>query len=304
MPEEFSAAPLVSLSGVRKSLPGFHLGPVDLEVDRGYVVAVLGPNGSGKTTLFRMLLDLVHSDSGELRLFGSEYPAKELEIKRRIGYVPDDPVGHDEMSADDLGEFVRHWYPTWSSDTYADLQKRFDIDPRKRFGKLSKGMRQRLSLATAIATQAPLLVLDESTDALDPLVRRSALDEISDYVADGSRSVLLATHIVDEVRRVADYVVFVHDGAFLGMYEKDALMQSWKALWVDPSPDGELPGLVSVDAGSPARLVTRSPAETRSVLREKGIEVVRSTALDLDEILAHLVTGARPAGVADRRDRR
>lgn len=300
MAEDFAAAPLVSLRSVRKSLSGFHLGPVDLEMQPGYVVAVLGPNGSGKTTLFRMLLDLVHPDSGEVRLFGRSYPAQELEIKRRVGYVPDHPVGHDEMSATDLGDFVGYWYPTWDPGRYADLLRRFDIDPQKRFRKLSKGMRQRLSLATAVATQAPLLVLDEPTEALDPLIRRIALDEISDYVADGARSVLFATHVVDEVRRVADYVVFVHDGRCLGMYEKDALMQSWKALWVDSSPEGELPGLVSVEAGSPARLVTRAPAETRSVLHEKGIEVVRSSALDLDEILAHLVSGAGPVGAADR----
>lgn len=302
---ELTDAPLVSLSGVRKSVQGFTLGAVDLEIEPGYVVAVLGPNGSGKSTLFRMLLDLVHPDSGEIRLFGRHYSEQELEIKRGIGYVPDASVGHDEMNAADLGTFVGRWYPSWDPARYTELLRRLDIDPRKRFGKLSKGMRQRLSIATAMATQAPLLVLDEPTESLDLLVRRVVLEEISEYVRDGDRSVVLATHIADDVRHVADYVAFLHQGEFLGMYERDELMQNWKAMWVDESPGDDLPGLVRVEPGTPARLVTRSPAETRAILRDRGIDVVNAAALELDEILAHLVSesGREAVGAYDEQVR-
>lgn len=295
------SAPLMSCRGVNKSLGDFHLGPIDTEVPPGYVVALLGPNGSGKSTLFRMLLDLVHPDSGELRLFGLRYPDHESDIKRRIGYVPDAPVGHDEMNATALGQFVGHWYPTWDDTRYAELIERLGIDP-KRFGRLSKGMRQRLSIAAAIATQAPLLILDEPTESLDPLARRVVLEEISDYVHDGDRSVLLATHAVEDVRAVADYVAFMHEGSLLGLHEKDELMQSWKAMWVDEVPTADLPGLVSVQAGSPARLVTRTPAATRAVLDEGGVDVVRTAALGLDEILAHLIsTSGNEAAAHDGR---
>lgn len=283
------ANPLLSLTSVRKTLPGFHLGPINLSVEPGYVLAILGPNGSGKSTLLRMLPGLVHPDSGGLRAFGRDYFGQNLEVRSRIGYVPDTSVGHEEMNAPDLGVFVGHWYPTWDQDRYEELLKQFDIDPKKRFKSLSKGVRKRLSTALAVATQTQLLVLDEPTESLDPLVRKIVLDEISSYVEKGGRSVLLATHIVDDVKDIADYVAFMYDGRLLGVYEKDELMESWKAMWVDAAPDGDLPGLVSVEPGRPARLVTHSPAETRSALQREGFEVVRTAALDLDEILGHLV---------------
>jgi ABC-type transport system involved in cytochrome c biogenesis ATPase subunit len=143
--------PLISLTDVKKSYGSFELGPVDLEIEAGYVVAVVGPNGSGKSTLFGMLMGLIHPSFGEVRLFGLSYPKNEVAIKQRIGYVPERAVGHDYMSAKALGEFVSYWYPTWDQRTYDDLVSRSGIDPYKKFGKLSKGMQRRLSFALALA---------------------------------------------------------------------------------------------------------------------------------------------------------
>lgn len=293
---------LVSMRGIHKSLPGFHLGPIDLDVDAGYVVAFLGANGSGKSTLFRMLLNLVHPDDGDLRVFGQGYPAGELAIKRDIAYAADSAGGHEEMTARDLGSFVRHWYPAWNDSKYEELLQRFDIDTTKRFGSLSKGMRKRLSAAIAIATRARLLVVDEPTESLDPIIRQHVLDEISEHAQEEDRAVVFATHVVDDVRRVADYVAFLHRGAFIGMYEKDELMRSWQALWVSGRDGGQpcekLPGVVSADAGATTRLVTREPSRTRAALAAAEIDIVGTAAVDLDEILAHLtaMSGRSAAG--------
>lgn len=294
------AEPLVALSGVRKSLPGFRMGPVDMTVEPGYVTAVVGPNGSGKTSLFRMLLDLLHPDDGERVLFGWRYPADELAIKRRIGYLPDVSVGHDEMRPEALGRFVGHWYPTWDGARFGELLDRFDVDRGKRFGKLSKGMRRRVAFAAAVATEAPLLVLDEPTESIDLLARAVVFDEIARYVRDGRRSVVLATHVAGEVVHLADYVTFLYEGRFLGTYEKDELMGSWKALWVADPPDAglpgaDLPGLVDVQAGELARVVSRSPGETRAALEERGMGIVRTESVGIEEILAYLARLERAA---------
>src|SRR5215210_291570 len=106
-----TGTPVISLRGVRKSCGSFELGPVDLTVEPGYVVAVVGPNGGGKSTLIRMLMNLIQPDSGDLEIFGGTYPEDEIAIKRRIGYAPERSVGHDEMSANSLGEFVSRFYP-------------------------------------------------------------------------------------------------------------------------------------------------------------------------------------------------
>lgn len=283
---------VISASGLTKSYGGFTLGPVDLQIESGYVVAVVGPNGSGKSTLFRMLMGLSQPDEGDLMLFGLRHPREEVEIKRRIGYVPEVSTGHDDMSATELGDFVSRWYPRWSQQIYGGLLQRFEIPERQRFGKLSKGMQRRLAFALAAAREPELMLLDEPTDGVDPFARRAILDEISGFLQAESgeeRTVLFATHVMDEVRRIADYVAFLHGGRFLGFYEKDALQDSWRSLWVERVPERHLPGLVSVEDGTPPRLVTDSPRKTRAALEERGVGVVRSGTVDLEEILEHLM---------------
>ncbi|MGH3089334.1 MAG: ABC transporter ATP-binding protein [Rubrobacteraceae bacterium] len=281
--------PVISLKDVRKSYGDFELGPVNLEVEPGFVVAVVGPNGSGKSTLFRMLMNLARPDEGSLALFDSAYPNDEVEIKQKIGYVPERSVGHDEMSAKALGEFVAHWYPTWEQKTYDELLSRSEIEENKKFGKLSKGMQRRLAFALAAATGAELLLLDEPTDGVDPFARREMLEDISEFMHGGERTVVFATHVMEEVRRIADYVAFLVDGDFLGFYEKDALLEQWKVLWVEREPDGDVPGVVEVERGNPVRLVTDSPEETEDALAKENVRVVRSGTLDLEEILSHLM---------------
>ena len=287
--------PVISLKGVRKTYRTFELGPVDLTVEPGSVVAVLGPNGSGKSTLIGMLMNLIHPDSGEVSLFGLSYPQDEVAIKQRIGYVPELSVGHDEMSARTLGEFVSYFYPRWDQRLYQDLIERYKVDPDKRFGKLSKGMQRRLSFALALATGPELLLLDEPTVGVDPFARRQMLEDISSFMRDvvnddgDRRTVVFATHIMEEVRRIADYVAFLVDGEYLGLYGKDALREGWKTLWVDRAPEGDIPGVVEVEGGSSTRLVSDSPKETEGALSAQNIRIVRSGKVDLEEILSQLM---------------
>jgi ABC-2 type transport system ATP-binding protein len=291
-------SPVISLENVRKSYKGgFELGPVDLQVEPGCIVAVLGPNGGGKSTLFGMLMGLIHPSSGEVRLFGLSYPKNEVAIKQRIGYVPERAVGHDRMRVRDLAEFVSYWYPTWDQRTYDDLVSRSGIDPYKRFGKLSKGMQRRLSFALALSVGPELLLLDEPTEGVDPFARKEMLEVLWRFVRDGrrgegngaERTVLFATQVVEEARRVADHVLLLADGHFHGFHEKDALVKGWKTFWVDAEPEGHIPGVVEIESGSPTRIVTDSPHETAEALSSENIRIVRSGRVDLEEILSHLI---------------
>ena len=291
---------IIALEGVEKTYGNFTLGPVDLEIEPGYVVAVVGPNGSGKSTLFRMLMNLAHPDAGTVRLFGGGYPDDEVAIKQKMGYVPESAVGHDEMSAKSLGRFVSHWYPAWNQRFYEKLLDRSGIDPDKKFSRLSKGMQRRLSFALAAATGAELLLLDEPTDGVDPFARREMLDDIVAHVQDGERTALIATHVMEEVRRVADYVAFLVDGDFLGLYEKDALLERWRAFWVDGKPEAGTPGVVETESGSPVRVVSDSPEDTEAALVGQGLRVIRSGPLDLEEILSRLMRRSREATPAGR----
>ena len=295
--------PAISLRDIRKSYgDSFELGPIDLEIEAGYVVAVVGPNGGGKSTLIRMLMNLVQPSSGEMTLFGGTYPDDEVAIKQRVGYVPERSVGHDEMGAKSLGEFVSHFYPRWNGRLYEALLKRAQIEPDKKFGELSKGVQRRLAFALAAATGSDLLLLDEPTAGVDPFARREILEDISRFMHSGDRTVVFATHVMEEVRRIADYVVLLADGDFLGLYEKDALLERWKTLWVDGVPEGDVPGVVEVvEGGSPARIVSDSPKETAEALLAQNIRIVRSGVLDLEEILSHLMRRNREGRFAASR---
>ena len=287
--------PVISLKGVRKTFRNnFELGPMDLTVEPGCIVAVLGPNGGGKSTLIGMLMNLIHPDSGEVSLFGLSHPEDEVAIKQRIGYVPESSVGHDELSAKSLGEFVSYWYPRWDQRLYQDLIERYKVDPDKRFGKLSKGMQRCLAFALALATGGELLLLDEPTVGVDPFARRQMLEDISRFMRDGvndgdGRTVVFATQVMEEVRRLADYVAFLVDGEYLGLHEKDTLLEGWKTLWVDREPEEDIPGVVEVEGRSPTRIVSDSPKETEGTLSAQNIRIVRSGKVDLEEILSHLM---------------
>ena len=288
----------ISLKDVRKSRGAFELGPVNLSIEPGYVVAVVGLNGGGKSTLFGMLMNLLQPDSGEIRLFGGSYPDEEVEIKRRVGYVPERPTGHDEMNAYTLGEFVSRWYPRWDRRLYRDLLGRLRVDPGKRFGELSKGVRRRLSFALALAASPELLLLDEPTAGVDPLARREMLDDISAFVHDDARegdmrTAVFSTHAVEEARRIADYIVLLSHEEFLGLHEKEALLESWETLWVEGEPEGDVAGVVEVKCGSPARIVSNSPRETSEALRAQNKKIVRSRLLDLEEVVSHLLHQSR-----------
>jgi ABC-2 type transport system ATP-binding protein len=282
-----------SITAVRKSYGNaFQLGPLDLRLEPGFITAVVGPNGSGKSTLFRMLMGLTQADNGTIRLFGGTYPQDDVAIKRRIGYVPE-TTDYEELfrTVGDLVAFTASWYPTWDSRRYADLAERFGIGgDQQRIRGMSKGTQRKLALTVALSHQPDLLLLDEPSSGLDPFAWRQMLDELHDFVKQDGKAVLMATHIMDEVKRLADYVVFLYNGRQIGQFEKDALLDEWRLFWVQGAPArlGSLPGVVAVQEGSPTQLLTRSPVETEAALKEYGIDVLRRQPLELDEIFMHM----------------
>lgn len=281
----------ISLQGVTKTFDELQIGPIDLQIEPGFVVALVGPNGSGKSTLFRMLMNLIPADRGSIQILGCAPAEAETEWKRRIGYVPDTAYGMEELTAAEAGAFLRRLYPNWDAQRYEDLLKRYEINPKRKFKKLSKGTQRKLSVALALTPESELLLLDEPTANLDPFAAKRVLEDIATYVEAGERSVLIATHNLEEVRRVADYVAFLCKGRLLGVYEKDAVLDSWKAIWIDRPFVGmhQLPGVVEVHEGVPTRLITSDVHATEPALRSAGVQIVKVLNMELDDILAGLM---------------
>jgi ABC-2 type transport system ATP-binding protein len=184
---------------------------VSLEVPGGAVFALLGENGAGKTTAIRILLGLAEPDSGRSKVLGFDSAANGLEIRRRVGYVPERLTFYEWMTVEEVGWFTAGFHDAAYLPDYRRLTAQFDLPPRRAIKSLSKGMRAKVALSLAMAHDPELLVLDEPTSGLDPLVRREFLESMVDRAATG-KTVFLSSHQIAEVERVADIVAIMHQG--------------------------------------------------------------------------------------------
>ncbi|OAA29940.1 hypothetical protein AT15_01290 [Kosmotoga arenicorallina S304] len=229
---------VVEVKDLVKKYPGFQLGPIDLEIPEGSIVGLIGPNGAGKTTLIKSMLNLVHRDAGMVRIMGMDLSKNEREIKDIVGYVGEHQYFYEDKRVSWLGNFVSSFYSNWNNDLFRELLEKYQIDPKKRARELSKGMRVKLSFAIAISHNPKVMLLDEPTSGLDPIVRREILEEMRNIAGDEKRSVLISSHITDDIDRIADYVIYLLDGKVALYSEKDSLLAEWKRIHY---VDGELP---------------------------------------------------------------
>ena len=252
--------PLVSIKGLKKYVSDFQLGPLDFTIESGCVVALVGPNGCGKTTLLELMTNLLHPDAGVIQLFGQSYPEAEVAIKQKWCFVPDRPIGYEDYKANALAPFIAPWYPSWNETTFHELTDRLKIDPHKRFNRLSRGKQKALAFAVSLASEPDLLLLDEPTSGLDLFAKRMMIDAIVHFMENEQRSVLLTTHISEDVYRLADIIALMDDGKLLGVFEKDTLLNEWKSRWLEQMPTdvATIPGVVQTSEGHPAQLVTRA----------------------------------------------
>jgi ABC-2 type transport system ATP-binding protein len=185
---------------------------VSLSVPRGVVFGLVGENGAGKTTLIKHLLGLLKAQSGKVRVFGLCPVSDPVRVLSRLGYLSEDRDLPDWLRLDEMMRYLRAFYPTWD-DAYAEeLRRQFDLDPRARIKTLSQGQRARVGLLAALAFRPELLVLDEPSTGLDPIVRKEILSAIIRTIAQEGRTVLFSSHLLDEVERVSDHVALIDRG--------------------------------------------------------------------------------------------
>ena len=207
---------IVSVTGVTRRFGAkAALDSVSLELKRGVVHGLVGVNGAGKTTLIRHLLGLLKAESGSVRVFGLDPVADPVGVLSRIGYLSEENDLPGWMSVEELIRYSRAFYPKWD-DAYAEeLRRAFALDPAAKIKTLSKGQKARAGLVIALAYRPELLILDEPSSGLDPIVRRDILGAVIRTVADEGRTVLFSSHLLDEVEQVADHVTMISHGKIL-----------------------------------------------------------------------------------------
>lgn len=288
--------PIIEMNHVYKTRRDRQIGPIHLTIEPGYVVALVGHNGSGKSTLIHLLAQLVHPDAGEIRWFGQAYPeGMPADTRQWIGYVPEHPAREeDRLTAEAAAAFRAVWYPGWDETRFQRLMSRFQVPLHTKLSRMSKGERRKFELAAALAPHPRLLLLDEPSSGLDPFAWKVMLEELRGSMENGKTTVMIATHILDEVKRLGDYVVLMHEGRMLGKLEKDHLFENSKEMWFEGTPEeaSELPGVIETESeGRLQRIVTLAAIEASSVLEQAGIPPIRVRRLELDDILMHWSAG-------------
>jgi ABC-2 type transport system ATP-binding protein len=207
---------VIELSGVsRRFGRKVALDRVSLSLSRGAVYGLVGANGAGKTTIIRHILGLLRAESGAVRVFGMDPVAEPVGVLSRIGYLSEENDLPGWMRVHELLRYTRAFYPGWD-DAYADeLRRAFALDPEARIRELSRGQKARAGLISALAHRPELLVLDEPSSGLDPIVRRDILGAVLRTIALEGRTVLFSSHLLEEVEEVADHVIMISDGRII-----------------------------------------------------------------------------------------
>jgi len=223
---------------------------VTLDVQPGKVFALMGRNGAGKTSLIRMLLGLTPITDGSATVLGLGSAKEHVEIRRRVGYVPETHHMYRWMTVHEIVRFCSAFHPSWNPELCEQLLTRFGLDPAKKIKELSRGMVAKVALTLALVHEPKLLVLDEPTSGLDAIVRKEFLESIVNVAADEGRTVFISSHLLNDVERVADRVALMESGKIQLVEETEKLksrMREIKVTFGNGAPETfELPGVVSL----------------------------------------------------------
>ena len=284
----------------------FEIPALDLRVPTGSIYGFLGPNGSGKTTTIRLILGLLQPLSGRITVLGRPMPAQYARILRHVGYVPEQPHLDATMTMRELIDFQAAFYAQWDRARAEELVKRFELDADRLFGRLSKGQKAKVMILLALAQRGDLLVLDEPTDGLDPVVRRDILSALVTYVSERGATIFISSHRVHELERVCDWIAVMDNGRLITESPMEKLKHGTKRLVVTGAP-AEI-------VNPPFQLLTRESAngageywvvgnwepDMTTYVESLGASIRDVIDLDLEDGFVELLRGFRAKGRAVR----
>ncbi len=220
----------IEIKNLTKKYKKFTLDNVSISIPYGTVMGFVGENGAGKTTTIKAILGLLAPDSGSVTVMGEDAYNMSGETKEKIGVVFDTPPFPPALNAKQLNKIFKGMYSSWDSEKFFKLLEKFEIPTDKRLKGFSRGMGMRFSIAQALSHNAELLVLDEPTGGLDPIVRSETIDILRDFMNNENHTIFISTHITSDLDRLADYICFVHKGRVVFAEERDELMEKYRIL--------------------------------------------------------------------------
>ncbi|MBP3797971.1 MAG: ABC transporter ATP-binding protein [Ruminococcus sp.] len=220
----------IEIKGLTKRYDGFTLDKLSFNVPKGSIMGFIGQNGAGKSTTINTILNIVRAEEGEIRVMGLDHIKDEHEIKRNIAAVFDELPFNEQLNANDIDFIFSDLFENWDSKTFFGYLDRFALPRKKKFAQFSKGMKMKLQIASALSHGAKLLIMDEATTGLDPVVRNEILDIFLEYLQDEDNSILMSSHITSDLEKIADSVTFIDKGRLLITGYKDDILENHAVL--------------------------------------------------------------------------
>lgn len=217
----------LEIKKLSKKYPEFALDNINITLPAGCIMGFIGENGAGKSTTIKAILDLVKKDSGEITILGETNLSKNQRLKEHIGVVMDECSFPENLNAKEIDKVMKNCYKTWNRTKYMGYLDKFALSLKKPVKEYSRGMKMKLSIAVALSHDSKLLILDEATSGLDPIVRYEILDVFLDFIQDESHSIFISSHIISDLEKICDYITFIHNGKILLSEIKDELLDKY-----------------------------------------------------------------------------
>lgn len=218
---------LLEVKGLSKRYKGFTLEDISFSLPKGYIMGYVGQNGAGKTTTINCINQICHANGGTIYVNGHQYSDAPIEYKEVIGFIGDESYFPKELKITDIRSISKAFYKSFREEEFDKLVARFKLPMKQKISEFSRGMKVKLMFAVALSRDTKLLILDEATNGLDPVMRAEVLQILQDYISDGERSILFSTHMLEDLEQIADYIVFIDNGKIIINETKDELLESY-----------------------------------------------------------------------------
>lgn len=267
---------VLELVNVTKKYNNFTLDSVSISLPRGCIMGFIGENGAGKTTTIKLIVDLIKRDGGSISVFGKDNLEELKSLKENLGVVMEDSFFPDNLTAANINRIMKGIYKTWDEHKFNMLRDKFSLPADKIVKEYSKGMKMKLSIATALSHDSKLLILDEATSGLDPIIRDEILDVFLEFIQDENNSVFISSHIISDLEKICDYITFIHKGRIIFSRTKDELLESYGILKCSEAdfqkiPSSAVHGIRKNHFGVEA-LVTKDSVRGNWIIDRAGIE--------------------------------
>lgn len=220
----------IEIKNLNKTLGDFKLNINDINIKKGYITGFIGPNGSGKTTTIKLIMNMLNKDSGSIKIFDKESKLDDISIKETIGYIGDVSGYMQESKLKNIKKGIKPFYKNWDEKLYKKYIKQFKLNEKKVYKELSKGQQKKFELAMVLSHHPKLIIMDEPTANLDPLVRNEFLEILQEHIEREEATVFCSTHITSDLDKVADFLIFIYEGNIILSGDKDSILENHKII--------------------------------------------------------------------------